>query len=105
MPVGGQGVLRNLRGQMIVSLTKQDVERLLVDPSAEARADTARKIAEDYQDEAFTPEQREMVEEVFGCHVIFSFQIGVIGMWLVDNKSINSPGGNNPHNGQNSYDL
>lgn len=51
---------------MIVSLTKQDVERLLVDPSAEARADTARKIAEDYQDEAFTPEQREMALQIFG---------------------------------------
>lgn len=50
---------------MIVSLTKQDVERLLVDPSAEARADTARKIAEDYQDEAFTSEQREMALQIF----------------------------------------
>lgn len=50
---------------MIVSLTKRDVERLLVDPSAEARADTARKIAEDFQDKTFTPEQREMALQIF----------------------------------------
>jgi uncharacterized protein (DUF2336 family) len=50
---------------MIVNLTKKDVERLLTDPSVEARADTARKIAEDFQDEAFSPEQRDMALQIF----------------------------------------
>lgn len=50
---------------MIVNLTKRDVERLLTDPSVDARADTARKIAEDYQDQVFSPEQREMALQIF----------------------------------------
>ena len=50
---------------MIVNLTKRDVEQLLTNPSPEARADTARKIAEDFQDEAFSPEQREMALQIF----------------------------------------
>jgi uncharacterized protein (DUF2336 family) len=50
---------------MIVNLTKRDVERLLTDPSADVRADTARKIAEDFQDEAFSSEQREMALQIF----------------------------------------
>ncbi len=50
---------------MIVSLTQRDVERLLTDPSIDARADTARKIAEDFQDQTFSPEQREMALQIF----------------------------------------
>jgi uncharacterized protein (DUF2336 family) len=50
---------------MIVNLTKKDVERLLTDPSADVRADTARKMAEDFQDEAFSPEQRDMALQIF----------------------------------------
>jgi uncharacterized protein (DUF2336 family) len=50
---------------VIVNLSKRDVERLLTDPSAEARADTARKIAEDFQDQVFSPEQREMALQIF----------------------------------------
>ena len=50
---------------MIVSLTQRDVERLLTDPSVDARADTVRKIAEDFQDQSFSPEQREMALQIF----------------------------------------
>ncbi len=50
---------------MIVSLTQRDVERLLTDPSIDARADTARKIAEDFQDQTFSPKQREMALQIF----------------------------------------
>ncbi|MEE8084787.1 MAG: DUF2336 domain-containing protein [Alphaproteobacteria bacterium] len=50
---------------MIVSLTQRDVERLLTDPSIDARADTARKIAEDFQDQTFSSEQREMALQIF----------------------------------------
>ncbi len=50
---------------MIVSLTQRDVERLLTDPSVDARADTVRKIAEDFQDQSFSLEQREMALQIF----------------------------------------
>ena len=48
-----------------MSLTQRDVERLLTDPSIDARADTARKIAEDFQDQTFSSEQREMALQIF----------------------------------------
>ncbi|MCZ6849315.1 MAG: DUF2336 domain-containing protein [Alphaproteobacteria bacterium] len=48
-----------------MSLTQRDVERLLTDPSVDARADTVRKIAEDFQDQSFSPEQREMALQIF----------------------------------------
>ena len=48
-----------------MNLSKRDVERLLTDPSVEVRADTARKIAEDFQDEVFSPEQRDMALQIF----------------------------------------
>ncbi|MDX1486046.1 MAG: DUF2336 domain-containing protein [Alphaproteobacteria bacterium] len=50
---------------MIVSLSKKDVERLLTDPSADVRANTARVIAEDFQDGVFSSEQRELALEIF----------------------------------------
>ncbi len=50
---------------MIVSLTQRDVERLLTDSSVDARTDTVRKIAEDFQDQSFSPEQREMALQIF----------------------------------------
>ncbi|MEE8563795.1 MAG: DUF2336 domain-containing protein [Alphaproteobacteria bacterium] len=48
-----------------MSLTQRDVERLLTDSSVDARTDTVRKIAEDFQDQSFSPEQREMALQIF----------------------------------------
>lgn len=46
-------------------LTKYDVARLVVDPSAEARAETAAKIAAQFEVEAFSPAGRQIAEDIF----------------------------------------
>jgi len=46
-------------------LSKEDVARLLSDPSGGARADTAAKIAVDYDTGALGPNERKIAEEIF----------------------------------------
>ncbi|MDA0681713.1 MAG: DUF2336 domain-containing protein [Proteobacteria bacterium] len=51
---------------MIAKLSKEDVTQLLQDPSAEARADAAAKIATHYDASAdFGEEERKLAEEIF----------------------------------------
>ena len=47
------------------TLTQDDVARLLTDPSAQTRAETAAKIAQDFGADRLTPEEREMAQEIF----------------------------------------
>ena len=47
------------------TLTQEDVARLLIDPSAQTRAETAAKIAQDFGTDRLTPEEREMAQEIF----------------------------------------
>jgi len=47
------------------TLTEQDVQRLLTDPSTDARAETAAKIAADYVPEKLSESERELAEEIF----------------------------------------
>ena len=51
---------------MTAKLTKQDVERLLTDPSSENRADTAAKLAIDFHHGALGDHERAMAVEIFG---------------------------------------
>lgn len=46
-------------------LTAQDVQRLLQDPSEEVRADTAAKLAEQFDAAALTEHERTLAEEIF----------------------------------------
>src|ERR1700744_4440764 len=46
------------------ALTPADVERLLADPSDEARAGTAIKIADDLDGQSLTPDERKLAEEI-----------------------------------------
>ena len=50
---------------MTGKLTKQDLERLLTDPSAENRADLAAKIADEYQGGDLGDDERKIVIEIF----------------------------------------
>jgi uncharacterized protein (DUF2336 family) len=51
---------------MTAKLSKSDVERLLTDPSADARAEAAAKIATHYHAEAeFGEEEKKLAEEIF----------------------------------------
>ena len=47
------------------ALSKLDVERLLTDPSADARAETATKIAAQYGTHLLTPAERSIAEQIF----------------------------------------
>lgn len=47
------------------SLSEIDVERLLHDPSGSARADTAAKLAQQFDKGGFSPAERKMAEEIF----------------------------------------
>jgi uncharacterized protein (DUF2336 family) len=47
-------------------LSKTDVERLLADPSAESRRETAVKIAAQYATAALSPEERRLAEDILG---------------------------------------
>ena len=47
------------------TLSKEDVNRLLTDPSVDMRAETAAKIAQDFEPDRMTPEEREMAQEIF----------------------------------------
>ena len=47
------------------TLTQDDVARLLTDPSAETRAETAAKIAQDFDTDLLTPEERKVAQEIF----------------------------------------
>ncbi|HXP75695.1 MAG TPA: DUF2336 domain-containing protein [Stellaceae bacterium] len=49
---------------MTDTLTQTDVERLLADPSPEARADMAAKVAHEFEREGLTPEERRIAEEI-----------------------------------------
>ncbi len=46
-------------------LTKSDVAKLMVDPSAEVRAETAAKIATQFEIEALSPAGRQIAEDIF----------------------------------------
>ena len=46
-------------------LTKEDVSKLLSDPSAETRADMAAKIAGDFDANALSENERRLAEEIF----------------------------------------
>lgn len=54
---------------MTMKLTRQDLERLLTDPSAANRAETAAKIADDFHDGALSPAEREIALEIFSIMV------------------------------------
>ena len=47
------------------SLTNQDVERLIATPSVEARAQTAARVAADFDRGAFTDAERQIAEDIF----------------------------------------
>ncbi len=47
------------------TLTKEDVSKLLADPSGENRAETAAKIAADFGEGTLTEAERKMAEEIF----------------------------------------
>ena len=47
------------------TLTEQDVAQLLADPSGDARADTAGKIAAGFNSGALTDQERQLAEEIF----------------------------------------
>lgn len=52
--------------EMTAKLSKSDVERLLTDPSAEARAEAAAKIATHYHAQAdFGEQEKKLAEEIF----------------------------------------
>lgn len=46
-------------------LTTTDVERLLTDPSEETRVETAVKIADDFHDRRFTPQEAKLAIQIF----------------------------------------
>lgn len=46
-------------------LTQQDVEKLMADPSAETRADTTAKIADQFSLGDLSPSERQIAEEIF----------------------------------------
>jgi uncharacterized protein (DUF2336 family) len=46
-------------------LSQEDVNKLLADPSAETRAETAAKIAQDFDTDRLSAEEREMAREIF----------------------------------------
>jgi uncharacterized protein (DUF2336 family) len=46
-------------------LTEQDVQRLLADPSGDARSETARKLAEQFDAPDLTESERAIAEEIF----------------------------------------
>ena len=50
-------------------LTQADVKRLLQDPSAENRSETARKVAGGYSDGLLTDEERRIAEDIFNVMV------------------------------------
>lgn len=54
---------------MNVRLTKQDLERLLTDPSAANRADTAAKIADDFQFGDLSDSERRLALDIFAVMV------------------------------------
>ncbi len=47
------------------TLSKEDVEKLLSSPSGEIRAETAAKIASDFNQGALTDSERKLAEEIF----------------------------------------
>ncbi len=47
------------------TLSKEDVSRLLSDPSGAARAETAAKIAADFDQDTLSDSERKLVEEIF----------------------------------------
>lgn len=47
------------------TLSQADVQKLVVDPSVENRADTAAKIAANYSVEAFSEDERAIAEDIF----------------------------------------
>lgn len=47
-----------------IALTAADVNRLLTDPSEQARAETAVKIAQNLESQTLTPEQQRMAQEI-----------------------------------------
>ena len=52
-------------GTMRATLSQQDVESLLTDPSPANREQAAAKIATDYAGEVLSDEERELAEEIF----------------------------------------
>lgn len=55
-----------MRGPVTAKLTKQDVERLLSEPSTDNRADTAAKLAGDFQAGSLSEPERALALEIFG---------------------------------------
>src|SRR6185437_14347627 len=49
---------------MTTTLTKEDVTRLLSDPSSEARADVAAKVAREVDGTQLTAEERKIAEDI-----------------------------------------
>ena len=47
-------------------LSKKDVERLLADPSADSRQQTAANIAAQYKAESLSPDERRLAEDILG---------------------------------------
>ena len=47
------------------TLTEADVARLLDDPSTEHRVDTAKKMAQGFNEESLSASEREMAEDIF----------------------------------------
>lgn len=48
-----------------VKLTAEDVQRLLENPSGEARAETAAKLAHQFEDEGLTEHERQLAADIF----------------------------------------
>jgi uncharacterized protein (DUF2336 family) len=48
-----------------MQLTKEDVTKLMADPSAEVRAETTAKIASQFEAEALSPAERQIAEDIF----------------------------------------
>lgn len=48
-----------------IKLTARDVERLLTDPSADARVETARKLANQFELDGLSNSERSLAEEIF----------------------------------------
>jgi hypothetical protein len=53
--------------QPVHRLTKEDVARLLADPSPQTRAETSAKIALQFDDRRLTEAERKIAEDISGC--------------------------------------
>jgi len=53
------------KDKMSSTLTKADVERLISDPTSEARVDTAAKVAREFGEKNLSKKERKLAEEIF----------------------------------------